>query len=257
MDFFDAHFHLVPESLCLLGKNPDDFAFAEKEENFSPLLAAIKKELSTFVKENDTYEGITCAHSIAEYEIQKRLVLALNSEKNINIKTSFGLHPQNPALENAGFLKNLLEKNEIDAIGEAGFDLFTEHFKSNLENQKKAFEMQLNLAAQFQKPLVIHIRKGIDLIFEKETIKKLKKVPKVIFHSFPSPAPLALSILEKNKNTFFSFGKPLLNGKKHALECVKKLPKESILFETDAPFQILKNEIFTPLSDIKKLFEIV
>ena len=39
------------------------------------------------------------------------------------------------------------------------------------------------------------------------------------------------------------------------MDCVKNLPLEWLLLETDSPYQTLKGETFTPPTDILKVYE--
>ena len=78
-------------------------------------------------------------------------------------------------------------------------------------------------------------------------------MPEVLFHSFMGPVSQAFSLLDKNINGYFSFGKQVFNGNKKVLECIQKLPSQRILCETDAPFQYLKGEKFTSPADITKI----
>ena len=222
-DLFDAHFHYA---VC-------------KEMGL---------ELPAF-EEGISWQGISCAHSIREFEIQK--------EAPSSVIQAYGLHPQNAANENikesAAFLEGLLSKNLISFIGEAGFDYFTQEFKNAMDLQEEIFNIQLDLALQYKKPLVIHCRKANHKLFEYS--KELKKLPEVLFHSFMGPAAEARSLLEHGINGYFSFGKQLLNGNKKAIECVKQLPPERVLAETDAPFQYLKGEKFTAPSEIVRVYQ--
>jgi TatD DNase family protein len=67
------------------------------------------------------------------------------------------------------------------------------------------------------------------------------------------PPAEAESLLDRGINAYFSFGKQVLNGNKKVIACVRELPGERVLAETDAPFQYLKNEQYTSLSDIEKI----
>ncbi len=195
------------------------------------------------------WKGISCAHSRQEFEVQK-------SAPSCVIQ-AYGMHPQNAANENikdsAAFLEELLSKNLISFIGEAGFDYFTEEYKNASEVQEEIFNIQLDLALKYNKPLVIHCRKANHKLFEYS--KELKKLPEVLFHSFMGPPIEARSLLKRGINGYFSFGKQLLNGNKKAIACVKELPEERILAETDAPFQYLKGEKYTDLKDIRRVYE--
>lgn len=199
--------------------------------------------------EDFEWMGISCAHSRQEFEIQQ-------SAPSCVIQ-AYGMHPQNAANEDikvsAAFLEELLSKNLISFIGEAGFDYFTEEFKNAADLQEEIFNIQLDLALKYNKPLVIHCRKANHKLFEYS--KQLKKLPEVLFHSFMGPPVEARSLLARGINGYFSFGKQLLNGNKKAIACVKELPPECILAETDAPFQYLKDEKYTDLSDIKRVYE--
>lgn len=173
---------------------------------------------------------------------------------------SFGIHPQavNPSYmekdfsSDLAYLESLLETKKIVAIGECGFDFFTPDFKSTTREQEIAFESQLDLAQKYKLPLVLHLRKSIEKIFTYS--RELKKVPAVIFHSFPGTLREAESLKNHGLNAFFSFGKPLLNGKKSAIDCVKNLPLKNILLETDAPYQTLKDEEFTSPQEIERVY---
>lgn len=223
----DAHFHLIQ--------------YAEYENAFFDFT------------ETNKYFGCTCSHDIEEFIEQEKQCLLLEPRKNIHLVQSFGMHPQNPLLENADFLEKLLQENRIGAIGEAGFDLFTKEFKNDLERQKKAWYIQLELAKTYSKPLVIHCRKGIDFIFK--DIKLLKKLPAVLFHSFFGGITEARSLISKGLNAYFSFGKQILNGNKKTISCVCDLPMKNLLLETDAPFQTLRAESFTALEDIIRVYD--
>ena len=77
----------------------------------------------------------------------------------------------------------------------------------------------------------------------------------VLFHSFMGPPVEALSLLNRGINGYFSFGKQLLNCNKKAIACVRELPSNRILAETDAPFQTLKGEKYTAPSEIVRVYQ--
>lgn len=195
------------------------------------------------------YFCCSCAHTKEEFSVQEEIALK-NGGK---ILCAFGLHPQKPLLENADFLESLLVQKRILAVGETGFDFFTPELKSCALLQKKAFEMCLELATEYKVPLVIHDRKALDLVFYYSA--GLKKCASVVFHSFAFTARDAISILNHGINAYFSFGKPLLNGNKKSIGCVKELPQERILLETDAPYQTLKGEEKTSPLQIRQVYE--
>ena len=150
-------------------------------------------------------------------------------------------------------IENMTTKyDKIFAIGECGFDLFTDEYKSTFAEQNELWNAQLELAIKYDKPIIVHCRKGMCHIFE--SIEKLKKIRAVIFHSFSGSVTEAISLRKNGVNAFFSFGKPILNGNKNAIQCVKSLPIDWLLLETDSPYQTLKGESFTSPIDILKVY---
>ena len=195
------------------------------------------------------YFASSCSHSKEEFSGSIALCSAAN--KKTHITHGFGIHPQNPDPKNAEYIEELLQKKAIAFIGETGFDFYTEDFKKTRDAQELCFEIQISLAEKYKVPIVVHCRKAIDRIFASSD--RLRRLESVIFHSFPADANQAASLLRRGINAYFSFGKPLLNNKKSAIECVSKLDLNRILFETDAPFQTLKGEAFTDPADIFKV----
>ncbi len=186
-----------------------------------------------------------------------------NDEKNQNVFTSFGVHPQLPSefdfsqtQNELDFLKTLLEKNAIFAIGEIGFDFFTQKFKETKDAQEKLWKEQISLAIEYEKPVVIHCRKAIERVFRDCAI--LKKLPAVIFHSFGGNEKDAKSILNRGVNAFFSFGKhQIFNEKKATISFLneRKSFENRIFFETDAPYQTLKGEEKTFAREIVNVYK--
>lgn len=191
----------------------------------------------------------SCAHSEDEW---KRLLRVAEKYPGIVLRSA-GVHPQNPDKKHMDFVLGALEKNEADAIGEAGFDLYSDEFSSRVKEQEEVWALQLEAAQRYEKPLVIHCRRALDRIFR--NAKKLAKLKSVVFHSFAGSDTEALSLIKRGVNAHFSFGKPLLNGNKRALRCAVNLPFDLLLAETDAPWQTLKGETATDPADIKKVYE--
>ena len=220
--FCDAHFHLVP-SEAALGR-----------------LASAN------------FKAVTAAHYVDEFLAQEARVKELNGTAP-RLLQSFGLHPQEPLLQNLDFLEGLLRDGRVQAVGECGYDFFTKEFSDKAAAQEKAFAAQVELAARYNVPAIVHARKAMEKIFA--SAAALKKVPAVVFHSFAGTPADARSLLDKGINAYFSFGKPLMNGAKKAIACVRSLPIELLLFETDAPYQTLKGELATSPAEIADIYQ--
>jgi len=219
----DAHFHLIPSM--------------EKNACFFPA--------------GSPYIGCSCAHDTDEFRKQEKMILQF--DEKIQIIAAFGIHPQQPLIENASFMEQLLREKRISVIGEAGFDFFTESYKKQEKLQEEAWHIQIELASRYGCALVVHCRKASDRIFR--DAKLLKNIRAVVFHSFAGSPAEAQALLRRGVNAFFSFGKPLLNGDKSARECTAQLPIERLLFETDAPFQTMKGERATSPADIQRVYQ--
>ncbi|MCR4579214.1 MAG: TatD family hydrolase [Treponema sp.] len=212
-----------------------------------------------------SYAALTCAHNPEEWKLQQDYASSIESSIEsciagslpVKFYLAYGLHPQSAAFcqikESLDFLEELLRQNKISAIGEAGFDYFTEDFRSFSKKQEEMWQNQLELAISYKRPLVIHCRKANHKLFEYS--KELKKCPALLFHSFMGPLSEAKSLLSRGINGFFSFGKQMNNGNKKTIECVKNLPLENLLLETDAPFQTLKNQENTLPCEILDIYK--
>ena len=223
---FDAHFHLKQ-------------------------LLEVFPESADFIKENDFFGFCSCRKT-EEVEFVENFI-AENPETAEKLKITFGIHPQAPEEKELQTLERLISENRIAAVGEIGLDRFNEEFAQTFKLQKKLFVAQLEIAQDAKLPVILHIRKAIPEIFEQ--IQELKKIEKVIFHSYSGTAAEAESILNHGVNAFFSFGNAILNGHKKAIDSVKTLPENRILTETDAPYQPKKGESFSKPQDIPLILE--
>lgn len=154
---------------------------------------------------------------------------------------TIGVHPQifcseykNEVEKLLSFIKASLEKKELKVLGEVGADFFTKDFCATKREQLLVLDEELKLAQLYQVPIVVHCRKALNEIFLRTSV--LKKLPAVIFHLWGGTFLEAQSLLRRGVNCYFSFGRPLLLGSNKAIECLKKLPLETILLETDSPF---------------------
>lgn len=216
-EIFDAHFHLVDS----WKRFPDSKVFGDEK-----------------------YCAVSCSHSVEDFILQEDLCKKVKGK----IYNAFGIFPQNPVIENAAFLEKILKEKRICAIGECGFDFWNEEFKINQKKQEEAFIICAELGAKYEVPLIIHNRKALDMMFKYE--KLLNRVPEVLFHSFSWGIKEAESILLHKINAFFSFGPRIYKSQK-SIDCIRLLPKDRILFETDAPFMCPPDEIYSIINFAK------
>ncbi|MCR4939199.1 MAG: TatD family hydrolase [Treponemataceae bacterium] len=150
----------------------------------------------------------------------------------------------------------LADKGEkVAAVGECGIDLYTPQLRGLLSLQLSVFEKQVALAVRYEKALVVHCRRSIQYFFKYK--EELKKLPSVIFHAFPGTLTECESLLDQGINAFFSFGNVFLRGGRKASECVRNLPENRLLLETDSSDDelCLLNSVFKAAAESRSLPE--
>lgn len=215
-----SHDDFSSQMVCLCAGNADEWTSA-----LSFACAVNVKKPQCCPDSDAQTEGFICQSSSGQ-STEKRHCLV-----------SAGVHPWAVEKESGEpplcWLERLLKENadEVAAVGECGIDLYTPRLKELLPIQLKVFEAQIELAARYEKPLVIHCRRSIQYFFK--YAPRMKKLPAVIFHAFPGTFAECESLLRAGINAYFSFGGVLLRGGKKAVECVAKLPEDRLLLETD------------------------
>jgi TatD DNase family protein len=160
------------------------------------------------------------------------------SKSHDHLYCSQGLHPHAGSEWNEDVkkhvIKNLNTKYEkIVAVGEIGLDYH--YSKSPHAEQRKAFEEQLQIAVDFELPVIIHSRDA-----DEDTISIMKNFSstlktKGVIHSFTSGLELARFAL--NENFYLGFnGIITFKNAENVRDALRITPIDRILLETDAPF---------------------
>ncbi len=212
MQFFDSHSHY------------NDEKFNEDREQLI----------------QDTYnDGIT-KFVCAGYNIKSSLDSLEMSKKYEFIYSICGISPNDIPQSEQELWKDIDEISKIlkthqdkklVAIGEIGLDYYWN--KENKELQKQAFIKQIELANELELPIVIHSRDA-----SVDTIEVLKTNPvnkKGIFHCCQLNQEMIRQALELGY--YISFAGPItFKNAKNAEDCVKIVPMDKILIETDSPY---------------------
>jgi TatD DNase family protein len=116
------------------------------------------------------------------------------------------------------------------AIGETGLDYFRDH--SPHEDQRRAFEAQIDLAARTRLPLVIHTREAEDDTFA--LLRERASELTVILHCFSAPSRVQECV---ERGYMCSFAGNVTYPKALELQAAaRELPEELLLVETDSPY---------------------
>lgn len=203
---WDSHAHL------------DDEAFDSDRDE---LILQLKESLEGIV--NPGCDAITSAKAVSL------------AEKYDFIYAAVGYHPENLAQVEGKYLYQLAEwarLPKVVAIGEVGLDYYWKENEPK-EVQKRIFLEQVDLAKQFNLPIIIHDRDAhgdmLDL-FQKEITGV-----QAVFHCFSGSLEMAKELVKRG--FYFGFGgtSTYKNAQK-VREVLQYIPKELILFETDCPY---------------------
>jgi TatD DNase family protein len=156
------------------------------------------------------------------------------AEKFSILDASIGIHPHEARLaveEDYRFLEDLATHEKIVAWGEIGLDYHYHH--SPREVQQAVFEKQLDLAARFDLPVIIHTREA-----EEDTLKILEKKWRDrtgVMHCFSGSRRLAETALEMGFHISFS-GILTFPKAGEIRQIAAQVPLDRLLVETDAPY---------------------
>ncbi|MDD3374815.1 MAG: TatD family hydrolase [Candidatus Omnitrophica bacterium] len=183
---------------------------------------------------------------------------------DLDIRLAFGIHPGNiiddEIEETFKFIRD--HKSDIVAIGETGLDFWYRWVRKSDEKkqqQKQILERQIDLAKEFDLPIVIHSRGAWADCF---SMAEKNDVEKAVFHWYSGPEDVLKSILNKG---YFISATPALAYSPELRVAVKLAPIDQILIETDSPvfyrigeggFQAEPKDVFRTLeflSEIKNI----
>ena len=155
---------------------------------------------------------------------------------NADLHPAYGLHPMflaDHASAHIDALRNWLGRERAVAVGECGLDFFVEGLDA--QAQREYFTAQLQLARDFDLPVVIHARRAVDEVIA--TIKRFAPLRGVV-HSYSGSAEQARQLW--NLGFLIGLGGPITYERAHRLRSlVATMPLDFLLLETDAPDQPL------------------
>lgn len=147
---------------------------------------------------------------------------------------AYGLHPVLIAEHTQSHIDALadwLKQDRPAAIGECGLDFFIEGL--NAEAQRHCFQRHLELAIEFDLPLVIHARRAVE-----EVIQRIRRVGRLrgVVHSFSGSIEQAEQLWKLG--FCLGIGGPVTYPRAQRLRrLVAGMPIEFLLLETDSPDQ--------------------
>ena len=173
-------------------------------------------------------------------------LLNIYSQYSNDIFFTIGVHPHNAKEINDAYLKKLkkvINNNNPHAIGETGLDFFRN--LSTYEEQIYAFEEQIKIAIDKNKPLFLHQRDSHD-----DFIKILRKyssdISKAVVHCFTGTQEQLDDYLELD--CYIGVTGWICDEKRNVelRKTIKNIPLSKLMVETDCPYLMPKNLLDKP-----------
>ncbi|HKD93520.1 MAG TPA: TatD family hydrolase [Gaiellaceae bacterium] len=153
------------------------------------------------------------------------------AEDHDDVFAILGIHPHDAGVateDDLAALRDLLAHPKAVAVGETGLDWFRDYAPA--DDQRRLFAAELELAAELEKPVVIHTRAADD-----DTLAALADhAGTVVLHCFSSPHMLPTAL---ERDWYVSFAGNATYPKAVDLRLsATQVPAERILAETDSPY---------------------
>jgi len=160
-----------------------------------------------------------------------------------SVAWTFGIHPwfltESTHNHQIAVVLETAGNPSVIAIGEAGFDKLK---GASPDLQRIAFEEQVAIAEEHNKPVVIHCVRAWEELFRAH--KRLKPSLPWLVHGFRGNKDLAAQLISKNMFLSFWFNFII---RSEAAKLIKSLPAERIFLETDGSGVDIK-DIYTKVS---------
>ncbi|KAF4690441.1 hypothetical protein FOZ60_017432 [Perkinsus olseni] len=129
-------------------------------------------------------------------------------------------------------MRQLLEANPSFGVGEIGIDKIRAK-EVPMEIQMKVFKRQLELAAEFGRPVSLHCVRAYGQLLD--SLKEVdERIPAIVLHAYGGSAELVKDFLRCTQE-------PSRRGalvRKHLAGVLKAVPRDRLLIETDSPDQM-------------------
>ena len=221
------------------------YVSADSHSEFRPMLDLIDSHTHIDVAEFDADRSPVLARA-RDAGVARQIVpaialagfdkLAALCRAETGLYPAYGLHPTYLAEhrpEHLDALRGWIERERPVAVGECGLDFFIEGLDA--ESQRTYFRSQLEIARDFDLPLILHARRALD-----EVIAALRSIGKLsgVVHSFSGS--------EEQARQLWKLGFCIVLGGPVTYERARRLrgiaatmPLEFLLLETDSPDQPL------------------
>ena len=178
-------------------------------------------------------KGVGCLVNCGSDAASSRRSLLL-AARFPHVYAAAGIHPESAGEytdADLAAVEAMLGEEKVVAVGEIGLDYYYEDAAPR-ETQMELLRIQLRLAVEEDKPVVIHDREA-----HADSLLAVKEVPGLrgVFHCYSGSVEMALELAKLG--WYFSFGGAVtFKNARKAPEVIAALPPERILLETDCPY---------------------
>lgn len=162
---------------------------------------------------------------------------------------SAGLHPwhvnQNSLDKDLDLVYEMASCDEVIAIGEAGLD---KSGKTAFDLQLQAFKAQIRIAAEMDKPLIIHCVRAYNEILKIH--QEAENGKPWIVHWYNASTEMGEQLIARN--FYLSFGHMLFEDRSKAYKAFPDIPLDRIFFETDDAGYTIE-EVYTQAAILREI----
>jgi len=154
------------------------------------------------------------------------------SEKYDEIYFAVGVHPIDIVHFEYKYLTDHINHPKCVAVGEIGLDYY--HSKDTKDYQIELFQEQLDIAVEYNKPVIIHIREASNDSLEiLQRFVKANPNLKGVLHCYNADEQL----LRLQDNFYYGIGGVItFKNARKLIEVFPKIPKNRVIIETDSPY---------------------
>ncbi|RUM56538.1 MAG: hydrolase TatD [Nautilia sp.] len=154
------------------------------------------------------------------------------AEKYDDVYFAVGVHPIDIKYFEYEYLLDYIKHPKCVAVGEIGLDYY--YTKDTKDYQIELFQEQLDIALEYNKPVIIHIRDANKDAFEilERYVKKYPNL-KGVLHCFNADE----QFLKLSDNFYYGIGGVItFKNARKLIEVFPKIPRNRVIIETDSPY---------------------
>lgn len=180
--------------------------------------------------------GVQCAVVVGDGARDPSTAVQLAREHNF-LFAAVGVHPHDASLwteNHPALIGEWMKTRKVVALGEIGLDY---HYDlSPRDEQRKVFDLQLDLAYELNMPAILHIREAhgdaTDMLLERA---RRGRMPKGVMHCYTGSWESAKTYLDLGLYISLSGAVTFKNAPK-LTQVAESMPIDRLLIETDCPY---------------------